>query len=170
MRKFLKFIYAVCLVGVVTIGGLLLLTAIPVPGFEMDARVVQSGSMEPAIPAGSVIFIIPSNEYGIGDVVTFRRGDIRTPTTHRIVDIDEETGSFITQGDANRTKDRNPITEDAILGSVRFHIPFLGYVINFARQPFGLLLLVIIPTAVIAGDEVRKIAKTINDRNRSEIN
>ena len=164
MRKFITFIYIAGLVGLVTVGSLLFLTVFPVPGLDMDARVVQSGSMEPAIPTGSVIFIRPSDSYKVGDVITFSRDARETPTTHRIVEFDKEEGSFTTKGDANKVVDMNPVKEDLILGSVRFHIPFLGYAVNFARKPLGLFLLVIIPATLIALDEIRKIAKAMKER------
>ncbi len=166
MRKLLKFIYTLSLVGLIIIGSLLLLTAFPIPGIDLDARVVQSGSMEPAIRTGSVIFILPAKEYGVDDIITYRMEERETPTTHRIVDIDEETGSFITKGDANTANDISTVKEENILGSVRFHIPFLGFVIHFARQPLGFFLLVILPAIVIGADEVRKIAREIrNDKS-----
>lgn len=172
MRKFLTFIYIICLIGIITIGGLLFLTVFPFPGLNMDARVVQSGSMEPAIPTGSVIFIKSSDSYKEGDIITFHRRGRETPTTHRIVEVhdDDNDGSiFLTKGDANPIKDIEPVTEDSILGLVSFHIPFLGYVINFAREPIGLFLLVIVPAAIIATDEIRKIVQEIKKRSTTNV-
>lgn len=153
---------------------MLLLTAFPVPGLDMDARVVLSGSMEPAIPTGSVIFTLPAEDYEVGDIITYRIEERETPTTHRIVEVSEDNGrSFITKGDANSANDPGSVNKEDILGSVRLHIPFLGFVINFARQPLGFFLFVIIPAIVISVDEVRKIVteikkeKTGNDKNKS---
>ena len=168
MRTALSVIYIIGIAGVLAIGFLLLLTAFPIPGLDMDARVVQTGSMEPAIPTGSVIFITPADTYSVGDVATFRRSGFETPTTHRIVGIHEEDGSFITQGDANEVVDMNPITEDMILGAVNFHIPFLGHAINFTRRPLGFILLIMIPVILISVDEVRKIHQELGKSTTKE--
>ena len=40
-------------------------------------------------------------------------------------------------------------------------IPFLGYLIDFAKQPMGFALLVIIPVAIVIIDELRKILAEI---------
>lgn len=164
MRTLLKTISALCFVCLVLIGSLLLLTAFPVPGINLDARVVQSGSMEPAIRTGSVIFILPAKEYVVDDIITYRMNEQETPTTHRVVNIDEETGTFITKGDANTSSDMGRVKKESIIGSVRFHIPFLGYVINFAKQPLGFFLLVILPAIIISADEVKKIIQEVKKK------
>ncbi len=162
MLKILTFFYIIGLVGIVTIGGLLLLTVAPFPGFDLNARVVQSGSMEPTIRTGSVIFTLPAEEYKIGDVITYRTAEGETPTTHRIVDKDPEQNSFTTQGDANPAQDIDAVEDTNILGSVRFHIPFLGYPINFARQPLGFLLFLLIPAGLIITDQFKNIIRELD--------
>ncbi len=169
MRTLFKIIYALCLTGLIFIGSLLLLTAFPIPGVDLDARVVRSGSMEPAIPTGSVIFIMPAEEYTVGDIITYRIVGMDIPTTHRIVGIDEDDkGSFITKGDANPADDILTVDRDDILGSVRFHIPFLGFVINLARQPLGFFLLIIFPALVIGVDEIRRIFRDIEKKKEDD--
>jgi signal peptidase len=168
MIKILKFTYTICFVCLVLIGSLLLLTAFPAPGINLDARVVQSGSMEPAITTGSVIFILPAKEYVVDDIITYRMNEQETPTTHRVVDIDEETGTFITKGDANTSNDMGRVKKENIIGSVRFHIPFLGYVINFAKQPLGFFLLVILPAIIISADEVKKIIQEVKKKPKPQ--
>lgn len=162
MQILKKIIYSTFLALLLLIATLLILTTIPIPGFDMDARVVQSGSMEPALPTGSVIFILPKDKYSEGDIVTYRKNKQETPTTHRIVATDEDDGkSFITKGDANTSNDTGLVKKEEILGSVRFHIPFLGFVINFARQPLGFFLFIIIPAIIISADEVKKIIQEV---------
>ncbi len=106
---------------------LLLAAAVWLPGlFHMKAYVVKSSSMEPAIKAGSVIYVSQYREeetISPGDIVSFQTGDAKV--THRVV----EQGSVITKGDANKTRDSQPVTFDAIEGKVRFHIPVIGYLL-----------------------------------------
>ena len=96
----------------------------------MKAYVVKSSSMEPAIKAGSVIYVSQYREgetISPGDIVSFQTGDAKV--THRVVAVDTEQGSVITKGDANKTRDSQPVTFDAIEGKVRFHIPVIGYLL-----------------------------------------
>ncbi len=110
---------------------LLLAAAVWLPGlFHMKAYVVKSSSMEPAIKAGSVIYVSQYREeetISPGDIVSFQTGDAKV--THRVVAVDTEQGSVITKGDANKTRDSQPVTFDAIEGKVRFHIPVIGYLL-----------------------------------------
>ena len=110
---------------------LLLAAAVWLPGlFHMKAYVVKSSSMEPAIMPGSVIYVSQYREeetISPGDIVSFQTGDAKV--THRVVAVDTEQGSVITKGDANKTRDSQPVTFDAIEGKVRFHIPVIGYLL-----------------------------------------
>ena len=73
------------------------------PGlFGIRPYVVYSGSMEPKIPTGAVVFI-KEGAYSpeTGDIITFHNED--TVVTHRVVK--KEEGTFITKGDANKNAD-----------------------------------------------------------------
>ena len=86
--------------------------------------------MEPAIKAGSVIYVSPyKKEEPIhqGDIISFRTGE--TLVTHRILSVDQASGTAITKGDANQVHDPAPVPFDDILGKVRFHIPGIGYLL-----------------------------------------
>ncbi len=168
MQTTLKIIYAIFLAGIFVIGSLLILTVFPIPGLEMDARVVQSGSMEPSIKTGSIIFIKPADEYRLGDIITFHKHGEEIPITHRIVEVNDagsET-SFVTKGDANRTVDMDEVRENDIIGSMRFQIPLIGHAISLARNPMGLFFLIIIPALMIGSDEARKIFDHINKKKK----
>lgn len=90
---------------------------------------VQTGSMEPAFPVGSMIYVksTPFEELKVGDVVTFRTSaDGGWIVTHRISRIDKETATIVTKGDANNTED-GAILYSAIIGKVaNFALPFVG--------------------------------------------
>ncbi|HZX50228.1 MAG TPA: signal peptidase I [Candidatus Paceibacterota bacterium] len=122
--------------------------------------VVQSGSMEPAIHTGAVVVVKPSSEYQQGDIITFGPATKKTPPiTHRIVNIEGQgrAATYQTKGDANENADPNPVPSRDVLGKVIFNVPYIGYVIDFARQPIGFALIIGIPALVIIGDEMRKI-------------
>lgn len=112
---------------------------------------VLSGSMRPAFDPGDVVIINEKkpSELTKGDVITFSREDVYV--THRIVDAKEENGSlsFVTKGDANQTNDQALVPESAIEGVLLFHIPYLGFILQEISGPYGLLLLVILPIAIL---------------------
>ncbi len=93
--------------------------------------VVLSGSMEPAIPTGSVVFVdIHDTDVSVGDIVTYKLPSVNGGeilVTHRI--IQEEDGNWITKGDANDVEDLSQVTQEQIVGSYCFLIPMVGYLI-----------------------------------------
>jgi signal peptidase I len=119
---------------------------------NVKARIVLTGSMEPAISVGDVIVTVPINqkEPKIGDVIAYQakrfNGENVAVFSHRIIDGDIENG-FIVKGDANKSPDpQKPKAED-ILGVVLFTIPFIGNLLTpkalFLLLPclFGLWLI-----------------------------
>src|SRR3990167_4084076 len=75
-----------------------------------ESMVVRSGSMEPTIITGDIIFAKQMVQYNKNDVVTFTDEGDRV-VTHRIVEITDDEGNFtfITKGDANRSVDNGKI-------------------------------------------------------------
>lgn len=164
--KPLKIIYSVFVAFIVLVTLLLIISVLPIerlPGGQaVDFKVmtVISGSMEPAIKMGSVVVVKPSEEYKIGDVITFGPyTKEKTPTTHRINDIRvvEDVAYYITKGDANSSPDQKEVSEKEIIGKVLFSVPYLGYAVDAAKKPMGFMLIIIAPAAIIIGDELRKI-------------
>lgn len=108
--------------------------------------IVTSGSMEPNISVGDLILVKAQEEYGLGDVVTFRDAAGST-VTHRIMGT--VSGQFITQGDANNTEDNDLLPPERIIGKLQLVVPGMGYVIEFLRSPLGIVLLVVIGVLLI---------------------
>ena len=79
--------------------------------------VVLSGSMEPAIPTGGIVFTDTRQTAPCtGDIITYRLGE--TTVTHRVVRT--EKGSYITRGDANDGEDASPVAPSQVVGTVVF--------------------------------------------------
>lgn len=163
MKIVLNSIYYFFVVCVLAIALLLLASIVPIPG-NFKAKIVKSGSMEPTIMTGGLVFIAPSATYEIGDIVTFG-ADTKTqiPTTHRIISIDGDgpLRTFSTKGDANDAPDPSPIRLADIEGKVILSLPYLGYVLDFAKRPLGFILLVGVPALIIIFDEIAKIIREI---------
>lgn len=125
--------------AVLGLAGLLLLI-LPHVGISVD--VVLSGSMEPEIRTGGLVFTdTTKREPKTGDIITYRIRDSRV--THRVVR--REGTSLITKGDANDGEDLAPVSTEQVLGTVIFTIPFLGYLAAFIKQKtiFAILILMI---------------------------
>ncbi len=87
---------------------------------------VVSGSMEPAIPVGSVIYVKAASpeEIAVGDIIAFQKNG--SVITHRVAELHPEEKEFITKGDANRTEDLTPTPYGSLIGKEVFHLPYAG--------------------------------------------
>ncbi len=94
----------------------------------IEPMVVLSGSMEPAFPVGSMLYIkeIQPETIQVGDVITYQLTG-ETMVTHRVVAIDEQASALTTKGDANEVEDGAPVSFEAVKGKVQAHIPYLGF-------------------------------------------
>ena len=164
-------IYAVLTLA---ISGLLLLLVVPI-SFEQRAAVVLSGSMEPALPTGSLAFSVPikPEEVEVGDIIVFSAKEGSDITaSHRVVEISSnaEGLSFLTKGDASENVDPFLIPADYVRGKVVYHIPRLGKMITsahgYVRTWPGLVLLVGLPSLVIVGTTVRDVKRSHNRRDK----
>ena len=146
--------------------------------FGVHVFTVLSGSMEPAYPVGSMIYVKSVDPFQLkdGDVISFLL-DENTIATHRITGIvpDEEDESVIrfrTKGDANDAEDGSLVHCRNVVGTPIFTIPKLGYFADYIQHPPGmyiaisagavLLLLVFIPD--IFADEKGKKKKPDADK------
>ncbi|RJP30260.1 MAG: signal peptidase I [Actinobacteria bacterium] len=94
----------------------------------IHARVIISGSMEPTIRTGSMVIVIPQDEYHPGDIISFTDPVIGR-NVHRIVGEvgGDDLTYFVTKGDAAERPDRIPVPIDKIEGKVVMIFPYLGY-------------------------------------------
>lgn len=164
MIRALNFLlYTVFVSLLLGIAGLLIGSMLPIPG-NIELKIVKSGSMEPTIPTGSLVIVKPANRYSIGDVITFG-ADTKTeiPTTHRIISFTGANGEtqYKTKGDANEEADTNPVARRDVIGKIVFHIPYVGFILDFARQPLGFALLIGIPAALVILEEVITISREV---------
>ncbi len=171
MKFLTKTFYAFSVLLLLSVAGLFLASMLPIPG-NIEIKIVKSGSMEPTIPTGSLVVIKPVESYALRDVITFGEdSSTQIPTTHRIIATREENGTlFSTKGDANEDPDTKEIRKAEIIGKVVTHVPYAGFVLDFAKKPLGFLLLIGIPAATIIIDELINIFREVHaawrQRNR----
>ncbi len=101
---------------------------------------VRSGSMEPTISVGSLVYVKPVDaaELQPGDVCTYYLSDGETFVTHRVMSVDSQAQTLVTQGDANEAAD-GEIAFGQVYGRVDFHLPYLGFAVQNFRTPVGIM-------------------------------
>jgi signal peptidase I len=160
--KIFKIIVNTVLGILVVIGILAVFSFVPIPG-NFKLFTVQSGSMEPTIKTGSLIFVKPTGEYNVGNIITKWKEDKKVTITHRVMSKEGEDGKIIyqTKGDANNAPDSDKITKEQIIGKMLWSLPYLGYPVGFAKTAPGLIIIIILPAVIIIYDEMNKIKKEI---------
>lgn len=125
--------------------------------------VVVSGSMEPEIGVGSIVFVSQVDPATVreGDVITYRTTPTAdTVTTHRVAAVfEDDRGPFwFTKGDANEDLDALPVYAPQLVGEVTMTLPYVGYVVVFAQTTTGIMLLVIVPAVLLIVSELYDLA------------
>ena len=188
IKKGGMFIPALCNV----IGTLLLIaviaTSIPlaVPsllGYEIYN--VTSGSMEPTLPVGSVIYVehVEPETVKSDDIIAFHSGG--SVVTHRVVDNYLFEGKIATKGDANAMQDFSDVKYSDFIGRVKYHFPYLGNYLMIYSNPITKIYLMVLAFCgvmfnILAGrmrrraeekfrEEVERWERRQVARNRAEI-
>ena len=138
IKKGGKFIPALCNIIGTLILAAVILTSVPlaVPrllGYEIYN--VTSGSMEPALPVGSVIYVqrVAPETVKEGEIIAYYVDG--TVITHRVVENRFVEGEFVTKGDANDMEDFSNTHYSDLVGVVKYHIPVLGdYLMVYSNQ------------------------------------
>ena len=147
--------------------------------------VVLTGSMEPVLPVGSIVFtqknpgyqgdavVSPIKDdqarYGAGDVIAFDQGG-RT-VTHRIVGTEDtkDQVNYRTRGDANNTNDGDLVTQQKVIGKQFFSVPYVGKFVVFLKTIPGFVVLIVIPGVLYIGFELWHIKKEIEKQTEKKV-
>lgn len=138
MVKRLKKIFKVVINTILAVYLALLVVLVAPSIFGIRSYMVTSGSMEPVISVGSMVYVRPVDymDISVNDVITFLI-DQDTRVTHRVVDIDDAFQMFQTKGDNNDIPDASPVSYKNVMGKVILHIPYLGYLLSFLSNVYG---------------------------------
>ena len=114
--------------------------------FGYKPFVVMSGSMEPKINKGDLIFVkkVDTDTLKVGDVIAFRNPD-NTVTTHRIKDVIESKNKtcYETKGDNNNTADPDITCSNLVEGKYVSRVAKVGNFIIFVQEPMGFTILML---------------------------
>lgn len=125
---------------------------------------VLTGSMEPEIPVGSMVYVEPVEPESLaeGDVVTFVQADGDT-VTHRVVKNRTVEGTLVTKGDANEEEDMDPVPYERVVGKVGLTLPNAGEVLGYISSDVGKVYMLAFGACgvmlVILGGRMRKAKK-----------
>lgn len=132
--------------------------------FQFSSVSTLTESMKPTIEPGDIILLKKVSEDNIkeDDIISFynyvsgrdqnnNQVWVKIRLVHRLLEIDETTGAYITQGDNNNSidtihdKDGNiaDLTYDSVIGAYVFRVPVFGKIVEGLRNPILVLLLVV---------------------------
>lgn len=151
-----------------TLIGIICAILILVPHNRISVDAVMSGSMEPVLRTGGVVFTDTGEKSPkVGDIIAYQLGDSRI--VHRVIRKTKQ--GYVTKGDANNMEDPSLVSAEQIIGKVIFTLPFLGYVAVFARQKtiLAVLALMLLQELIFLitqwkGARYRKSAKKIYEK------
>ena len=137
---------------------------------------VQTGSMSPDYPIGTVIIIkeTDASELEEKDVITFYSSHPNLNNmivTHRIMEITDDgdgTYSFVTQGDANDIPDEYPAQSEKIIGKVVGKSALLQKLMTVRENPAVFLIVIVLPMCFIITLELVNISKKANEKTNED--
>lgn len=119
-----------------------LLVGVRVIGFEPYS--VLTGSMEPELPVGSLVYVKECEPEDVkpGDTITFVLNEDLDVATHKVDSVDAENKVIYTYGIANKDANGEYIMDGGthfnnVIGKPVFSIPYLGYVSAWIMSPPG---------------------------------
>ena len=121
--------------------------------------VTLTGSMQPTIPVGSVIFTQSFPKYRGGDIIAFKSGNVNV--THRVIDVETKDNKLFykTQGDANNTADNQLVPQENVIGKGFYHLPYLGRLVVFLKTIPGFFIFIVLPALIYIILEIGNIKK-----------
>lgn len=140
----------------------------PVPMFAGCASmIVITGSMSGTIEKGDMVIVKRTNDYKLGDIVTYvdTNGEV---VTHRIVNYGSQEGTFVTKGDANPTTDGKDISVDQIAGEVVLTIPKVGWVFDWFLHGGGIIYTIALLAIIVAAVYFWNVTKPEHEAGTEE--
>jgi signal peptidase I len=136
-----------------------------IPLYGIQSFIVMSGSMEPAIPVGSVTYTLRLADYRVGDVIAFKQG--KNTITHRIVDVSES--GYKTKGDANEEADTAIVPKSSVVGAQVYMFWNLGKLIMALKTIPGFIILLVVPAACLIILELWSIKREFEKEIRKKV-
>ncbi|MBY9016502.1 MAG: signal peptidase I [Candidatus Lokiarchaeota archaeon] len=175
-----KIIIAVVMISIAFFGSFLVYFILQISfNTESPIVVVLSGSMEPQIHKGDLLFVMGTEPENIksgtiedkdGDIIVFNAQGLWPmapiePIVHRVIEKEQigDTWYFRTKGDANSIPDPDDVPESRVIGVVIGGIPYIGWVKIFLTESGLLIPLLVVISAILIISIVRDIYKDDDD-------
>ena len=124
---------------------ILLLLPTVLPLFtDLKVYTVVSGSMEPAIPVGSMVVTAPVEPEFLEnrDIIAYQAGD--SVIVHRVVSNRPFEHKLTTKGDANEEEDLSPVTYEDVIGKVKYSFKYLGDIEAYVTTGAGKIYVMLV--------------------------
>jgi len=178
-----KIIIAAVMISIAFFGSFLVYFILQISfNTETPIVVVISGSMEPQIHKGDLLFVMGIDPEDIksgtivdkdGDIIVFNAqwsSAPLDPIVHRVINKYQEDGKwyFETKGDANFLPDQERTSEDDVIGVVVGGIPYIGWVKIFLTESGLLIPLLVIISALLIISIVKDIYFDDDDQDEKK--
>ena len=139
--------------------------------FGYKPFIVLSGSMEPSIMTGDMVFVKETDpdSLKVGDVIAYKSGS--AVVTHRIVEVKSENGEtrYVTQGDANDAADQGMVKPADVEGIYQRRIAGAGNLAMFMQTTTGMILFVVCPLVLfVLWDVIRRQLESRKEMSRTK--
>ena len=139
--------------------------------FGYKPFIVLSGSMEPSIMTGDMVFVKETDpdSLKVGDVIAYKSGS--AVVTHRIVEVKSENGEtrYVTQGDANNAADQGMGKPADVEGIYQRRIAGAGNLAMFMQTTTGMILFVVCPLVLfVLWDVIRRQLESRKEMSRTK--
>jgi signal peptidase len=178
-----KVIFAIVMICVAFFGSFLVYFILKVTlNTETPVVIVVSGSMEPTIHEGDLLFVKGVDPEDIrngtaedmnGDIIVFNAqwsGAPDDPIVHRVIgkELRVDGWYFWTKGDNNTLPDAEWVSESNVFGIVIGGIPYIGWVKIFLTRSGLLIPLLIIISALLIISIIRDILKGEDNKEQKQ--
>lgn len=162
-KKVIKLIVDIITCILIAIVGIYLLFAVYNKFINKDGKFligkyyifqIATGSMEHELFAGDYIVVEKTDNYKVGDIITYKVDDYYI--THRINKMDENR--VVTKGDANNSSD-SPISKDKIVGKFLFKENILTFLTKYKVMVIAVLFALIILESAFSKDKDKENKK-----------
>ena len=160
---------AVVLVVLGSLAAVAFLTALVSATLGVKVAVIPTGSMEPAVPAGSAALVrtTTADAVRVGDIVIVDRpGDV--PLAHRVIGIDDPadaggpTRDLTLRGDANPGPDPEPFRVDEV-GVVLLTVPGGATIVDALRSPWVLGAVAVVAVGLVIAALRMRASPAVSD-------
>ena len=139
--------------------------------FNVSPMIVLSGSMEPVILEGDLVFIkgIDPQDIKIDDIIAYREAD--EVITHRVIEVLElpdNTLRFKLKGDNNISPDSGYVNEEQIVGIYTGRVGKMGDFAMFLQSTLGIVIFIGTPIVLfLLFDDLRRYFEAKNKQTEA---